>query len=118
MSQPDEYHEFQVVRVPFPFSDLPSVTKYRPALVVSSHSEFGAKISHSVLAMITSAKHSRFPLDTPITDHETAGLPRQCIVRMKLFTIDDRVIEAAVGRLSQHDINCLKQNFQKLFSWQ
>jgi len=47
------YEPFDVVVVPFPFTDS-AQTKRRPALVLSQHTNFGNKIGHSVLAIITS----------------------------------------------------------------
>jgi mRNA interferase MazF len=113
-----EYFAFDVVSVPFPFSDLPGTTKKRPALVISSREHFGSQIGHSVLAMVTSAKHSVFPLDVPITDYSSAGLPKECIARMKLFTIDNRIIRKKVGTLSPKDTKAVKSALEKLFSWQ
>jgi hypothetical protein len=49
---------------------------------------FNSRIEHSVMAMITSAKHSARPLDTPIRDLNTAGLPTRSLIRMKPFTLD------------------------------
>ena len=47
------YEQFDVVVVPFPFSDR-TAQKRRPALVLSQRATFGDMIEHSVLAMITS----------------------------------------------------------------
>ena len=96
------FEQWQVVVVPFPFTDRP-VRRRRPALVVSHPEALGNPIGHSVLAMITSAGHSRWPLDVPVSDLGCAGLPSPSVVRMKLFTLDDRLVERAVGRLAQAD---------------
>ena len=53
--------------------------------------------------MVTSAGHSRWPLDVPLTDLATAGLPAPSVVRMKLFTLDDRLVERRVGTLGTED---------------
>ena len=63
---------FDVVEVPFPFSDMPRA-KRRKALVLSEHS-FNEKNGCSILMMITSATHSRWHLDVPIVDWNRAGL--------------------------------------------
>jgi mRNA interferase MazF len=85
------FDAYDVVVVPFPFTDRSS-SKRRPALVVSRADTFNQKIGQSVLAMITSASHSDWPLDTPITDLDTAGLPAPSVVRLKLFTLDHRLV--------------------------
>lgn len=78
------HRQFDVVVVPFPFTDR-LATKKRPALVLSNAENFGDRIGHSVLAMITSAKNPPWPLDVEISDLKAAGLPAPSKVRMKLF---------------------------------
>lgn len=97
-----DYDRFEVVTVPFPFTDKAQV-KRRPALVVSSHAAFGRRAGHSVMAMITSAQNPPWPLDVAISDLATAGVPAPSVVRMKLFTLDHRFIIAKRGKLSEKD---------------
>lgn len=80
--------------VPFPFTDRAS-TKRRPALVLSGRS-FN-RSGHSLLAMVTSASHLPWPGDTPIRRLEHAGLTAPSLVRMKLFTLDNRFIARRLG---------------------
>jgi len=96
------FDAFDVVVVPFPFTDR-STHKRRPALVLSDAENFNNKLGQSVLAMITSAKNSEWPLDMEITDLASAGLPSASIVRMKLFTLDDQLIIRKAGILSLND---------------
>ncbi len=98
---------FDVVVVPFPFTDS-AQSKKRPAVVLSSKTNFNGQIGHSVLAMITSAKNTRWPLDVTISDLKTAGLPAPSIIRMKLFTLDHRFIAETIGRISKKDQNKLQ----------
>ena len=107
------YEAFDIVLVPFPFTDL-AADKRRPALILSSSQNFNQKIQHSVMAMITSAEHSSWPLDVVITDYKEAGLPKSCIVRMKLFTLDHQLIIQKVGRLSLADQEKAKSSVQQL----
>ncbi len=95
--------KFSVVTVPFPFTDR-ATAKHRPALVLSSEGVFNNVIGHSVMAMITSAKNSAWPLDVEIKDLKKAGLPSSSIVRMKLFTIDHRLVLSTLGHLSTIDV--------------
>jgi mRNA interferase MazF len=108
------FEQWQVVVVPFPFTDRP-VRRRRPALVVSRSEALGNRIGHSVLAMITSAGHSRWPLDVPVSDLGRAGLPSPSVVRMKLFTLDDRLVERAVGRLCKGDTESVVTALGRLF---
>jgi len=97
-----DYSVFDVVVVPFPFTDRRS-QKRRPALILSKNEEFNKKCGHYVLAMITSQKNPAWPLDVDITDIGKAGLPSASKVRMKLFTLDTRLIIKKVGTLTNKD---------------
>jgi mRNA-degrading endonuclease toxin of MazEF toxin-antitoxin module len=110
------YEPFDVVVVPFPFTDS-AQTKRRPALVLSQHSNFGNKIGHSVLAMITSKKNAPWPLDCEITDKKQFGLTAASVVRMKLFTLDNRFIIRKIGQLSDIDQKKVKQSLSQIFDY-
>jgi mRNA interferase MazF len=101
------YDRFQVVRVPFPFTDR-AAARNRPALVLSDRQWFNDPAGHSVMAMITSAGHAPWPLDVPISDLTSAGLPRPSKVRFKLFTLDHRLMRGALGRLCQADAEAVR----------
>jgi mRNA interferase MazF len=96
------FERFDVVVVPFPFTDRQSA-KRRPALVLSSSDELQSRIGHSVLAMITSIETPPWPHDIPVADHASAGLPNPSKIRMKLFTLDNRLILRRLGALSESD---------------
>lgn len=91
---------WEVVVVPFPFTDR-ATTKRRPALVLSA--EAFNRHGHCVLAMITSAAHHAWPGDTFLEDVTRAGLKTPSLVRMKLFTLDNRFISRRVGSLGAAD---------------
>lgn len=97
------YKQFDVVRVPFPFTDR-TATKNRPALVLSDSVAFNAPAGHSVMAMITSSSHAPWPLDCRIADQTAAGLPAPSMVRFKLFTLDHHLVRGPLGRLGKDDI--------------
>jgi mRNA interferase MazF len=90
---------FEVVVVPFPFTDSGQSVK-RPAAVLSRRA-FNAE-GHSVMAMITDARNPPWPLDIRM-EYESAGLKMPSVVRMKFFTLDNRLILRSIGRLSQAD---------------
>lgn len=108
------FEPFDVVVVPFPFTDS-AQTKKRPALVLSQRKPFGAGIEHSVLAMITSKKNTPWPLDCGIGDMEHAGVNAPSVVRMKLFTLDNRFIVRKIGHLSESDQRQVKKSLSQLF---
>lgn len=111
--------QFDVVKVPFPFTELP-FTRRRPAVVLSNsrNFDFAEGSAKCVLAMITSSSHKPWPLDTPLTSLPDAGLSQASIVRLKLFTLDASLILAKIGRLSRKDRVALSANLTKLFAQQ
>ena len=108
---PEPYPTFSLVRVPFPFTDRTTM-KRRPALVISAP-HFQSNSGHVVLAMVTSATKSSWPLDWTIQELEGTGLPKPCVVRLKLFSLDERLILNGLGALAKSDrigvAECLRQ---------
>lgn len=96
------YRQFNIVRVPFPFTDRES-TKNRPALILSQSKSFNTPAGHSVMAMITSAKNPAWPLDQVINDLDTTGLRAPSVIRCKLFTLDHRLVRGVLGKLGKKD---------------
>jgi mRNA interferase MazF len=104
-----------VAVVPFPFSERPG-TKRRPALVVSSR-EFNRSSGHTVMAMITTRSEPAWPGDVAIRDLGSSGLPRPCLVRLKLFTLDNRLLLRRAGRLGAEDEARVKRSLAAHVSW-
>ena len=102
---------WDVVVVPFPFTDR-ATARRRPALVVSVKA-FN-RHGHSVLAMITSASHRPWPADTTLTDLKAAGLKAPSLVRLKLFTLDNRFIARRLGALGPVDRRAVSSRVREL----
>ena len=102
---------WQVVVVPFPFTDR-ATTKRRPALVLSAK-EFN-RHGHSVLAMITSASHQPCPGDTALSDLKAAGLTTESLVRLKVFTLDNRFVARRLGALATRDRVAVAAELQRV----
>lgn len=103
-------NRFDVVDVPFPFSEVPR-SKRRKALVLSD-SVFNQKNASSLLMMITSAARSAWHLDVSLEQWSQAGLRKPCLTRMKLFTLDNGLILGKVGRLTAEDQRRVTQALQ------
>ena len=88
-----------VAIVPFPFTDM-AVAKPRPALALSSQKANGES-GNTIFAMITTAARSHWPTDVPLAD--AAGLSAASLVRLKLFTLDNRLVARKIGALSPRD---------------
>jgi mRNA-degrading endonuclease toxin of MazEF toxin-antitoxin module len=100
-----------IVTVPFPFVDNANV-KPRPALVVSSKI-FNEKHDHTVLVMITTGASVKWDTDIEIIDIILAGLPIKSFVRFKFFTLDNRLIKKAIGKLDDKSFDIVKECLTK-----
>jgi mRNA interferase MazF len=109
------YEPFDVVVVPFPFTDI-KADKRRPALILSSDVKFNRRSGHAVMAMITSQKNPDWPLDTALTDNHQAGLKTPSKIRMKLFTLDNRLIVRRIGKLTTEDKNAVSSSLRNLLA--
>jgi mRNA interferase MazF len=96
-----QYKKWDVILVPFPFTDLSSA-KRRPALIVSPDSYNQNK--DVVIAYVTSRVNTplRFG-DYKLQKWKEAGLPKSSLVRMKLATIDKTIIVKKLGKLENID---------------
>jgi mRNA interferase MazF len=96
------YKRWDVVVVPYPFIDVGEV-KHRPALIVSGED---LHRSHGVywIAMITTAKAGRQPDDILVTNHAQAGLPENCVIRVKRLTaLNETQISRRIGTITAKD---------------
>ena len=105
------YEALDVVVVPFPFTDQPTV-KRRPALVISS-ANFNELHQQSVLAMITTSR-LMWPSDVVIEEWHHAGLIVPCKVRFKLFTLDHALIIRRIGAMHPRDGQRVKNVLSRL----
>ncbi len=101
------YDTFDVVELPFPFSDLPK-SKIRKALVLTPKSMNGPN-GATTLMMITSRKNSTWVGDVPLVKWSEAGLKKPCYVRLKFFTPDNKLILKKIGKLALEDRNLVSK---------
>ncbi len=94
------FEPWDVVVVPFPFAERPGA-KRRPALVLSAE-EFN-RGGHAVLAMITTQERPPWRGDVRLSEPAAAGLRTPCLVRLKLFTLDGRLLLRRLGSLAPGD---------------
>ena len=107
------FSRFDVVVVPFPFTDR-STTVRRPALILSDPETFGIATGQSLMAMITRAAGMRWPHDHAVGDRASAGLPEACFVRMKLFTLDHRLMLRKLCALGKSDAIAVRATLDAL----
>jgi len=64
--------------------------------------------------MITSAAHHPWPGDHRLSDPGAAGLTKPSVVRWKLFTLDNRLLVRAIGRLSEDDRHAVGEKLKQV----
>jgi mRNA interferase MazF len=85
--------------------------------LISQATDFGKIIEHTILAMITSQKNEPWPLDVVIKNKKLSGLAAPSVVRMKLFTLDNRFILREIGHLSKSDQTQVKKRLLRIFDY-
>lgn len=102
------YEAFDIVVMPFPFIER-AYSKKRPVVVLSD-SEFNHASKSAITAMVTTAQKSKWKGDVIIEEYRAAGLNVPCLIRLKLFTLDDRLGAEVIGRLQPKDQKSLREN--------
>lgn len=108
----EAYSSFDIIVVPFPFTDR-ATQRRRPALVLSS-ADFAADSGHVICAMVTTAKRSAWKSDIDLEQWAAAGLPEASKVRMKCFTLDCRLVLRVLGRLAPVDAKAVHASFDRV----
>jgi mRNA interferase MazF len=102
-----------VIVVPFPFVDS-ALAKKRPAVVLSS-TQF-QKENHAVICcMITSLPAvAEWRGDVVLKSWQKAGLKKACLVRFKVFTLNDALISGKIGRIQPSDWKKIQDNWAEI----
>ena len=96
------YKQWDIVLIPFPFTDL-KVVKKRPGLIISPD-HFNRDEQDVIIVYLTSNLKSRDRAgDYRIMEWEAANLPKPTLARMKFATISKSIIQKKLGRLHQQD---------------
>ena len=104
---------WDVVRVDFPYADEPTIRRHRPALVIAIR-PIDERVRVLWLLMITSARHSAWPHDSPITVLAGTGLPRSCIVRVAKVAVLEARQAVRIGALAVADRAGVREGLRAL----
>jgi mRNA interferase MazF len=105
-----------VVLVRFPFADL-AATKKRPALLLA-RTQRSARHRLATVAMVTSRIEGlRLDGDVLLADWQGAGLLHPSVLRLaKVATLDEGLVEKAIGSLTPADLAATRAAFHHVFS--
>ncbi len=110
-----ECRRWDIVLVPFPFTDLTAV-KRRPALVVSPE-DYNAATGDVVIAFITSRTEvAPLPGDHALLSWMESGLPKPSILRMKFATVDAAIVLKKLGALAEGDREAVRGVLREFFA--
>ena len=114
MKSTTNYKKWEIILVPFPFTNLIS-SKKRPALIVSPD-EYNNEMD-VVIAFITSKMDLQYRFgDYKIKNWQESNLPKPSMIRMKFATIDKSIILKKLGKLKKEDIINFKNQLIKFFT--
>ncbi|MDZ7807679.1 MAG: type II toxin-antitoxin system PemK/MazF family toxin [Gracilimonas sp.] len=101
------YDRWDIVLLPFPFTDL-SATKKRPALVISPR-EYNSGPDVLVMFVTSNLKAKAKMGDYILAEWEKSGLPKPSMTRMKFATIDKNLIIKKIAALTEKDKSAFKK---------
>ena len=100
-------YSFDVVLVPFPFTDQ-TASKKRPAVIVSAD-PYHRRCRDVIVVAVTSQilRPAGILGEVLISDWQGAGLPKASLIKPVLATIEQRLILRKLGTLQDADVRAL-----------
>lgn len=95
------YKKWDIVLIPFPYTDLSS-TKKRPAVVISSEG-YNRGLDIMLLFLTSNLTVERKEGDYKLALWKEAGLPKPSMTRMKIMTLDKDFILKKIGAIQEGD---------------
>jgi mRNA interferase MazF len=108
------YKPWDIILVPFPFTDL-TTNKKRPALVISPV-EYNKGLDVIIMFITSNINAPERPGDYHLKKWKEAGLPKPSMTRMKLATVDKNIIIKKFARLKETDKKAIQNLFIDFFS--
>lgn len=108
------YKPWNIVLVPFPFTNL-STNKKRPALIVSP-ANYNKGYDAIIMFVTSNLSAIERPGDYELQEWQEAGLPKPSMTRMKLATVDKNIIIKKIARLTDKDRKAIQKIITDFFS--
>lgn len=107
------YDRWDIVLLPFPFTNL-QTTKKRPALILSPK-KYNSGPDVLVMFVTSNLKAKPKVGDYKLSEWKEAGLPKPSVTRMKFATIQKSLIIKKIARLTEKDQLTLGENMRAFF---
>ncbi len=108
------YNCWDIVLIPFPFTDL-SINKKRPGLVISQNESNQQNFDILIAFMTSNLVSPKRTGDFHIEKWEESSLPKPTMLRMKFASISSHIIVKKIGQLHEDDINGFRRSFCSYF---
>lgn len=110
------YKTWDILLVPFPFTNLRQ-TKKRPALIVSPE-DYNSGSDVAILFITSNLESQGRPGDYLIKNWQESGLPKPSMSGMKFATIEKSIIFKKLGEITYSDRKALKSKLAEFFGVQ
>lgn len=102
-----------IVLVPFPFTNQ-SITKKRPAVVVSSDEYNQKRPDIIVMAVTSQLRSAAYFGDISVNQWQQAGLLKPSVIKPIVTTIEKSLVIKTLGQLNKEDRKSLRESFYKI----
>ena len=102
-----------VILVPFPFTDQ-SITKKRPAVVVSSSAYNQNRPDLILMAVTSQMRSTAYFGDVPVEDWQQAGLLKPSVIKPVFATMEKGLVLRKLGQLRMQDCESLQKGLEKV----
>ncbi len=106
------FEPFDIILVPFPFTDQSTIKK-RPALIISSEQYHQQRPDLIIQAITSNIQRSDFG-ETPIRHWQAAGLLKPSVAKPVITTIETSIVLLKLGHLAENDQEAARQNLEKI----
>jgi len=109
------YERGDVILVPLPFSDQ-TVTKKRPAVIISSNAYNNASSDIVIMAITSQTERTIGIGECLIENWRDAGLLKPSAIKPAISTIEQKLILKKLGRLSPKDFISMENALKELLN--
>jgi len=108
------YEQGDIVKVPFPFSDLSNIRK-RPVLILSKNKDNEIVDDVITCGITSNLKNTKYSIEIDNKDLEKGKIPIKSRIKIdKLFTLKQSIIEKKIAKVNQETFEKVREEFCNL----